>query len=74
MVNILTLAVNDLRNIIRDRFLVFALFIYPIMLIVFSRILIHVIAPRVEDMFPLAANFIIVFMLFTLLLLILLSF
>jgi hypothetical protein len=64
MVYILKLAVNDLRNIIRDRFFVFAFFAYPVMLILFSRIIIHLIAPRIENVFPLAANFPLLFMFF----------
>ena len=64
MVYILKLALNDLRNIIRDRFFVFAFFAYPVMLILFSRILIHLIAPRIENVFPLAANFSLLFMFF----------
>jgi hypothetical protein len=35
------------------------------MLIVISRILVHMIAPRIKDMFPIAANFSVVFMFFT---------
>jgi len=62
MVNILKLAVNDFRNIIRDRFFLFAFFVYPIMFIVFSRIMVHLIAPRIESYFPLAANFSFLFM------------
>jgi len=65
MVYILKLAVNDLRNIIRDRMFVFLFFAYPVMLIVISRILVHIIAPRIEDMFPIAANFSVLFMFFT---------
>ena len=57
MVYILHLAVNDLRNILRDRFFVFAFIAYPVLLILFSRIMIHMIAPRIENIFPLAANF-----------------
>ena len=57
MVFILKLAVNDFRNIIRDRFFIFAFFAYPVILVMFSRIMIHMIAPRIETMFPLAANF-----------------
>ena len=68
MVYFLKLAVNDLRNIIRDKFLVFAMFIYPIMLIIFSRILVHLISPRIEDAIEFAspAFFPVFFMLFTL--------
>ncbi len=65
MVYILKLAVNDLRNVIRDRMFVFLFFTYPVMLIVFSRILIHLIAPRIENVFPLAANFSVLFMFFS---------
>ena len=64
MAYILKLAVNDLRNIIRDRFFVFAFIAYPVMLILFSRILVHLIAPRIENVFPLAANFSLIFMFF----------
>ncbi|GAJ13210.1 unnamed protein product, partial [marine sediment metagenome] len=45
MVFVLKLAVNDLRNIIRDYMFVFLFFAYPVMLIVISRIIIHLIAP-----------------------------
>lgn len=65
MVFVLKLAVNDLRNVIRDRMFVFLFFAYPVMLIVISRILIHLIAPRIKDMFPLAANFSVLFMVFS---------
>jgi hypothetical protein len=64
MVFILKLAVNDFKNIIRDRFFLFAFFAYPVMLITFSRIMIHLIAPRIENIFPLAANFSLLFMFF----------
>jgi hypothetical protein len=67
MVFILKLAVNDFRNIIRDRFFLFAFFAYPVMLITFSRIMIHLIAPRIESIFPLAANFSLLFMFFIIL-------
>jgi hypothetical protein len=64
MVFVLKLAINDFRNIIRDRFFLFAFFAYPVMLITFSRIMVHLIAPRIESMFPLAANFSLLFMFF----------
>jgi len=67
MVFILKLAINDFRNIIRDRFFLFAFFAYPVMLITFSRIMVHLIAPRIENMFPLAANFSLLFMFFIIL-------
>jgi hypothetical protein len=44
---------------------VFLFFAYPVMLIIISRILVHIIAPRIEDMFPIAANFSVVFMFFS---------
>ena len=61
MVFVLNLAVNDLRNIIRDRMFVFLFFAYPVMLIAISRIIIHMIAPRIENVFPLATNYTIIF-------------
>jgi len=67
MVYILKLAVNDLRNIIRDRMFVFLFFAYPVMLIVISRIIVHLIAPRIENVFRLAGEFSILFMFFTIL-------
>jgi fluoroquinolone transport system permease protein len=62
MVFVLKLAVNDLKNIIRDRMFVFLFFAYPVMLIIFSRILVHLVAPRIEDVFPIAGKFPVVFM------------
>ena len=66
MVYILKLAVNDFRNIIRDRFFLFAFIFYPIMLILVSRIIVHIITPRVADIFQLLAeeNFPLIFMFF----------
>jgi hypothetical protein len=64
MVFVLKLAVNDFRNIIRDRMFVFLFFAYPVMLILFSRILIHMVEPRIKDAFPLASKFSVVFMFF----------
>jgi len=67
MVYVLKLAVNDLRNVIRDRMFVFLFFAYPIMLILISRIIVHLIAPRIGDKFGLvgAENFSVLFMFFT---------
>jgi len=64
----LKLAVNDLKNIIRDRFLVFGMLVYPIMLIMFARILVHLISPRIENSFEFAGPefFPVFFMLFSL--------
>lgn len=64
MIYLLKLAVNDLRNIIRDRFFLFAFFAYPVMLILFSRILVHVIEPRIGGIFQLASEFELVLMFF----------
>ncbi|KYK21753.1 hypothetical protein AYK24_03075 [Thermoplasmatales archaeon SG8-52-4] len=64
MVYILKLAINDFRNIMRDRFFVFAFFAYPVMLITISRIIIHLIAPRLENVFPLVANYPLLLMFF----------
>jgi len=65
MVYILKLAVNDLRNIIRDRMFVFLFFAYPVMLVLISRIIVHMIAPRIGDQFELVNNFSVLFMFFT---------
>ena len=65
MVFVLKLAVNDLRNIIRDRMFVFLFFAYPVMLVLISRIIVHLIAPRIGDVFSLAENFSVLFMFFT---------
>ena len=67
MVYFLKLAINDFRNILRDRLLVILMLAYPIMLILLSRILVHLIAPRIENMFPLAANFPLILMFFIIL-------
>jgi len=67
MIYFLKLAINDFRNIVRDRLLVILLLAYPILLIFLSRILVHMIAPRIENMFPLAANFPLILMFFILL-------
>ena len=68
MVYMLKLAVNDLKNIVRDRFLVFGMFIYPVMIIIFARILVHLISPRLENVIEFAspAFFPVFFMLFSL--------
>ncbi|PNX48650.1 MAG: hypothetical protein BV457_03260 [Thermoplasmata archaeon M9B1D] len=64
MLYLLRFAVNDLRNIIRDRFFLFAFFAYPILLIVFSRILVHIIEPKIGGIFQLASEFSLVLMFF----------
>lgn len=63
MVYVLRLAINDFKNIIRDRFLVYAAIAMPLMVIIFSRILLQWIAPALEDTIPLAGNFAMIFML-----------
>ena len=63
MVYILKLALNDFKNIIRDRFLVYAAIVMPLMVIVISRIILHWIAPTLKDTIPLAGNYSMIFML-----------
>jgi len=67
MVSILKLAINDFKNIIRDKFLIYAAIIMPVMLIVLSRIVIHVIAPSLEDtpISVVTSKYDMIFMLFT---------
>jgi len=64
MVYVLRLAINDFKNIIRDRFLVYAAIAMPVMVIVISRIILHWIAPTLKDTIPLAGNYSMIFMLF----------
>ena len=64
MVYVLKLAINDFKNIIRDRFLVYAAIAMPVMVIVISRIILHWIAPTIKGTIPLAGNYSIIFMLF----------
>lgn len=63
MVNIIRLAINDFKNIIRDRFLVYAAIALPVMVILVSRIILHWIAPTLKNTIPLAANYSLIFML-----------
>ena len=63
MVYILRLAVNDFKNIIRDKFLVYAAIIVPIMLVMISQIIVQWIAPTLEKTLPIAGNYQIIFML-----------
>ncbi|MEA2055829.1 MAG: ABC transporter permease [Candidatus Thermoplasmatota archaeon] len=65
MVYVLRLAVNDFKNIIRDKFLVYAAIALPLMIVVLSQILVQWIAPTLEKTFPIAGNYMMVFMLFT---------
>ena len=64
MVYVLRLAINDFKNIIRDKFLVYAAIAMPLMVIVISRIILHWIAPTLKDTIPLAGNYSMIFMLF----------
>jgi fluoroquinolone transport system permease protein len=64
MVTVFRLAINDFKNIIRDRFLIYAAILYPIILIIFSQILVQFIAPNLKSSIPLAGNFTIFFLLF----------
>ena len=64
MVFIFRLAINDLKNILRDKFLVYAAIIMPLMVIVISRIILHWIAPSLKDTIPIAGNYPMIFMLF----------
>jgi len=63
MVYIFRLAINDFKNIIRDRFLVYAAIAMPLMVIIISRILQHWIAPALKNTIPLAGNYSMIFML-----------
>jgi len=64
MVNVLRLAINDLKNILRDKFLVYAAIAMPLFVIIISRIILHWIAPTIKDTIPLASNYAMIFMLF----------
>lgn len=63
MAYLLRLAVNDFKNILRDRFLVYAAIVLPVMLVLFSRIILHWIAPSLKNTIPLASNYSLLFML-----------
>jgi len=65
MVYVFRLAINDFKNIIRDKFLVYASIVMPLMLVVISRIIIHWIAPTLKNTIPLAGNYAMIFMLCT---------
>lgn len=64
MVAVFRLAVNDFKNIVRDKLLISLAILYPILLITFSQILVQFIAPNLGESIPLAGNFIVFFMLF----------
>lgn len=61
MLYVLRLAVNDFKNIIRDKFLVYAALVVPLLLIVFSRLIVHIIS----DYYPLEKQYSLIFMMFS---------
>ncbi len=65
MVYILKLAANDFKNIIRDKFLIYAAFILPLVVIIMSQIIVQWIAPTLEETIPLAGNYLVIFLLCT---------
>ena len=56
MVNVFTLAINDFKNIIRDKFLVYASIIMPVLFIVVSQIFRLWLVPGLKDPIPLFAE------------------
>jgi len=64
MVAVFKLAVNDFKNIIRDKLLISLAILYPIIIITFSQILVQFIAPNLKESIPIAGNFTIFFFLF----------
>ncbi|MEA3458543.1 MAG: hypothetical protein U9R21_07695, partial [Candidatus Thermoplasmatota archaeon] len=65
MVYILTLAVNDFKNIFRDKLLIILAILYPVMLITISQIIVQFIAPSLKNSIPLVARYDMFFLLFT---------
>jgi hypothetical protein len=53
MVYVFRLAVNDLKNIVRDKFLVYAAIALPILVIAISQIFVLWIGPALEETYPL---------------------
>ena len=64
MAIVFRLAINDFKNIVRDTLLISLAVIYPVILVVFSQILVQFIAPNLEGTIPLAGNLIVFFILF----------
>ncbi|MBN2599473.1 MAG: ABC transporter permease [Candidatus Thermoplasmatota archaeon] len=64
MVSIGTLMLNDLRNIIRDRMLLFSAFLFPIVLIILCRLILPWIS---ENFYDLTAYYSLLFMMFAIL-------
>lgn len=50
MVSLIKLMVNDLRNIIRDRILLYSAFVFPIILVILCRLIIPWISDNVYDL------------------------
>ena len=65
MVFIFRLAINDMKNIIRDKFLVYASIGVPLLLIIVSQIFVLWVGPSLEKTIPLASNYIAIFLLCT---------
>ena len=64
MVTVLRLALNDFKNIVRDKLLISLAILYPVILIMFSQILVQFVAPSLKGTIPLAGNFTVFFLLF----------
>ena len=56
MVNVFTLAINDIKNIIRDKFLVYSAIVFPILFIVISQIFRLWIVPGLPNEFQFFPN------------------
>lgn len=65
MVYVFRLAVNDFKNIIRDKFLVYAAIAFPIIVVVMSQFIVQVIAPTLEGtaLAGIVGNYMVIFML-----------
>jgi len=64
MITVVRLALNDFKNIIRDKLLISLAILYPVILVMFSQILVQFIAPNLKGSIPLAGNFTMFFFLF----------
>ena len=65
MAYVFRLAINDFKNIIRDKFLVYASIILPVIVIIVSQIIVQWISPALKDTLPIAGNYQMIFMLST---------
>jgi len=61
MVHVSKLLVNDLRNILRDRLLLYSAFLIPLIIIIFTRLVIPWLS---ENIVPLQQYYSLLFMLF----------